>query len=168
MTELQTGRLVQARTRKLIRSPNHARKNPKVKLYLKNLAMLLSYSDYIFVQVIQKARLRCEFLSTFEPDNFVKFRPEPVLKSPARLTTLSYELICLTASSFVAGDITRGGSRGHKARGQGHKKNPRPKPRTDTLEAKDSNARGQGQGPRTQAQVLSKKKKKKKVFTKIF
>ena len=76
-------------------------------------------------------------------------------------------------------------SRGHKARGQGHKKNPRPRPRTafprtDTLEAKDRNARGQGQGPRTQAQVLSKKKvfskifqaiskkKKKKVFTKIF
>ena len=61
-------------------------------------------------------------------------------------------------------------SRGHKARGQGHKKNPRPRPRTafprtDTLEAKDRNARGQGQGPRTQAQVLSKKKK---VFTKIF
>ena len=59
-------------------------------------------------------------------------------------------------------------SRGHKARGQGHKKNPRPRPRTafprtDTLEAKDRNARGQG--PRTQAQVLSKKKK---VFTKIF
>ena len=59
-------------------------------------------------------------------------------------------------------------SRGHKAQGQGHKKNPRPRtafPRTDTLEAKNRNARGQGQGPRTQAQVLSKKKK---VFTKIF
>ena len=59
-------------------------------------------------------------------------------------------------------------SRGHKARGQGHKKKPRPRPRprtafprTDTLEAKDRNARGQGQGPRTQAQVLSK-------ITKIF
>ena len=73
-------------------------------------------------------------------------------------------------------------SRGHKARGQGHKKNPRPRtafPRTDTLEAKDRNARGQGQGPRTQAQVLSKKKKRssqkffkrfpqKNVFQKIF
>ena len=40
-------------------------------------------------------------------------------------------------------------SRGHKARGQGHKKNPRPRPRTafprtDPLEAKDRNARGQG------------------------
>ena len=55
-------------------------------------------------------------------------------------------------------------SRGHKARGQGHKKNPRPRtafPRTDTLEAKDRNARGQGQGPRTQsASALQKKKKK--------
>ena len=77
-------------------------------------------------------------------------------------------------------------SRGHKARGQGHKNNPRPRPRTafprtDTLEAKDRNARGQG--PRTQsASALRKKKKglhknfsgdlqkkkKKKVFTKIF
>ena len=38
-------------------------------------------------------------------------------------------------------------SRGHKARGQGHKKNPRPRtafPRTEPLEAKDRNARGQG------------------------
>ena len=83
-------------------------------------------------------------------------------------------------------------SRGHKARGQGHKKNPRPRPRTafprtDTLEAKDGNARGQGQEcsrprPRTKdtsASALQKKKKglhktfsgdlqKKKVFTKIF
>ena len=76
-------------------------------------------------------------------------------------------------------------SRGHKARGQGHKKNPRPRPRprtafprTGTLEAKDRNARGQGQGPRTQAQVLSKKKKglhknfsgdlHKKMFSKKF
>ena len=61
-------------------------------------------------------------------------------------------------------------SRGHKARGQRHKKNPRPRPRTafsrtDTLEAKDRNARGQG--PRTQAQVLSEKKQKK-VFSKNF
>ena len=67
----------------------------------------------------------------------------------------------------LEGDYQRW-SRGHKARCQGHKKNPRPRPstafpRTDTLEAKDRNA--QGQGPRTQAQVLSKKEK---VFTKIF
>ena len=63
-------------------------------------------------------------------------------------------------------------SRGHKARGQGHKKNPRPRtafPRTDTLEAKDRNARGQGQGPRTQsASALQKKKKKKKSSQKFF
>ena len=61
--------------------------------------------------------------------------------------------------------------RGHKARGQGHKKNPRPRPRTafprtDTLEAKDRNARGQG--PRTQAQVLSKKKNLHKNFSSDF
>ena len=53
-------------------------------------------------------------------------------------------------------------SREHKARGQGHQKNPRPRPRTafsktDPLEAKDRNARGQGQGSRTQPQVFSKK-----------
>ena len=58
-------------------------------------------------------------------------------------------------------------SRGHKARGQGHKKNPRPRtalPRTDPLEAKDRNARDQGS--RTQAQVFSEKKKRssKKCF----
>ena len=40
-------------------------------------------------------------------------------------------------------------SRGHKARGQGHKKNSRSRPRTafprtEPLEAKDRNARGQG------------------------
>ena len=54
-------------------------------------------------------------------------------------------------------------SRGHKARGQGRKKNPRPRtafPRTDTLEAKDRNARGQGH--------KRKCSPKKKVFTKIF
>ena len=60
-------------------------------------------------------------------------------------------------------------SRGHKARGQGHKKNPGPRPktafpRTDPLEAKDRNARGQGQGPRTQPQAFSKKKRSSKFF----
>ena len=58
-------------------------------------------------------------------------------------------------------------SRGHKAPGQGHKKNPRPRtalPRTDPLEVKDRNPRGQGQGPRTQAQVFSKQKVYKKIF----
>ena len=58
-------------------------------------------------------------------------------------------------------------SRGHKARGQGLKKNPRPRPRTafprtDTLEAKDRNARGQGQGHKRKCSP------KKRVFTKIF
>ena len=60
-------------------------------------------------------------------------------------------------------------SRGHKARGQVHKKDPRPRtalPRTDTLEAKDRNARGHGQGPNTQTQVFSKNKKK--IFRKVF
>ena len=64
-------------------------------------------------------------------------------------------------------------SRGHKARGQGHKKNPRPRPRTafprtDTLEAKDRNARGQGQGPRTQSASALQKKKKKRSSQKFF
>ena len=59
-------------------------------------------------------------------------------------------------------------SRGHKARGQGYKKNLRPRPRTafprtEPLEAKDRNARGLG--PRTQAQVLSKKKSLQKFFS---
>ena len=58
-------------------------------------------------------------------------------------------------------------SRGHKARGQGHKKNPRPRtafPRTDPLEAKDRNARGQGQGPKTQLQAFPPKKRSLKKF----
>ena len=60
-------------------------------------------------------------------------------------------------------------SRGHMARGQGHKKNPRPRsrtalPRTDPLKTKDRNARDQGQGPRTKdtgASVLQKKRSPK-------
>ena len=48
-------------------------KNPKVKLGLKNLAMLPSYFDCIFVLLRQKVRLR--------PEIFVNFRPEPDLKS---------------------------------------------------------------------------------------
>ena len=51
---------------------NHARKNSKVKLGLKNLAILPSYFDYIFVHLKQKARLRPElspkFLSTLGPN----------------------------------------------------------------------------------------------------
>ena len=51
-------------------------------------------------------------------------------------------------------------SRGHKARGQGHKKKSEAKAK-DSL-SEDRHSRGQGQEcsrPRTQAQVLSKKKK---------
>ena len=54
-------------------------------------------------------------------------------------------------------------SRGHKAQGQGHKKNPRPRTavsRTHALEAEDRIARSQG--PRTQSQVFSKQKQKKR------
>ena len=47
-------------------------KNPKVKLGLKNLAMLPSYFDYVFVHLRQKAGLRPElspkFLSTLGPN----------------------------------------------------------------------------------------------------
>ena len=69
-----------ARTRKLIWSPTDARKNPKVNLRLKNLAMLPSYFDYIFVHLRQKARLRPErspkFLSTLGPKPTRKARPD--------------------------------------------------------------------------------------------
>ena len=44
-------------------------KNPKAKLDLKNLSMLPSYFDYIFVHRTQKAQLK--------PKIFVDFRPEP-------------------------------------------------------------------------------------------
>ena len=66
-------------------------KNPKVKLGLKNLAMLPNYFDYAFVHLRQKVRLRpklsLKFLSTLGP-NPAQTRPEPDPKSPARLTTL--------------------------------------------------------------------------------
>ena len=41
------------------------RKKPKVKLGLKNLAMLPSYFDYIFMHLRQKARLRPELSPKF-------------------------------------------------------------------------------------------------------
>ena len=67
-----------ARIRKLISSPNHAQKSPKVKLGLKNLAMLQSYIDYVFVHLKQKVRLRPElspkFLSTLGPNPTRKAR----------------------------------------------------------------------------------------------
>ena len=68
-------------------------------------------------------------------------------------------------------------SRGHKARGQGHKKNPRPRiafSRTDTLEAKDRNARGQGHkrkcSPKKKrsSQKFFKRSPQKNVFQKNF
>ena len=55
-------------------------KNPKVKLGLKNLALLPSYFDYIFVHLKQKVRLRPElspkFLSTLGPNPTRKARPD--------------------------------------------------------------------------------------------
>ena len=54
-------------------------KNSKVKLGLKNLAMLPSYFEHIFVHLRKKARLRPElspkFLSTLGP-NPARTRPE--------------------------------------------------------------------------------------------
>ena len=51
-------------------NPKSCPKNPEAKLGLKNLAMLPSYFDYIFVHLRQKTRLRPElstkFLSNFE------------------------------------------------------------------------------------------------------
>ena len=59
--------------------PYHARKHPKVKLDLKNLAILQSSFDYIFEHLRQKARLRPKlspkFLSTLGP-NPARTRPE--------------------------------------------------------------------------------------------
>ena len=69
-------------------------------------------------------------------------------------------------------------SRGHKARGQGHKKNPRPRtafPRKDTLEAKVRNAQGQGhkrkcspKKKKRSSQKFFKQFSRKNVFQKIF
>ena len=87
--------------------------------------------------------------------------PLELEKTPPRMLNFGY-LNPATCLLYDCNNKQRW-SRGHKARGQGHKKNPRPRtafPRTDTLEAKDRNARGQGQGPRTQsASALQKKKK---------
>ena len=70
----------QVRTRKLRKSPNHARKKPKVMIDLKNLVMLPSYFDYIFVHVTQKACFRPElspkFLSSLGPNPTRKARPD--------------------------------------------------------------------------------------------
>ena len=50
-------------------------KKTKVKLGMKNLEMLPSYFDYIFVHLRQKARLKARIKSKI----FVNFRPEPCL-----------------------------------------------------------------------------------------
>ena len=55
-------------------------KKTKVKLNLKNLAMLPSYFDYIFVHLRQKVCLRPE---QTKPEIFVNFRPKPDPKNPA-------------------------------------------------------------------------------------
>ena len=68
------------RTRKLTWSPNHARKKLKIKLGLKNLAMLPGYFDYILVHLRQKARLRPKLspklLSTLDPNPTRKALPD--------------------------------------------------------------------------------------------
>ena len=87
------GRLVQAQTRKYkpesenyFESQIMPEKKTKVKLGLKNIAMLPFYFNYIFVHLRQKIRLR--------PDLNPKFlttlcsKPEPDPKSQAQLTTL--------------------------------------------------------------------------------
>ena len=55
-------------------------KKTKVKLGLKNLVMLPSYFDYIFVHLRQKVRLRPElslkFLSNLGPNPTRKARPD--------------------------------------------------------------------------------------------
>ena len=55
-------------------------KKPKIKLDLKNLAMLSSYFDYILVHLTQKAHLRPnlspKFLSTLGPNPTRKARPD--------------------------------------------------------------------------------------------
>ena len=70
-------------------------KKTKVKLGLKNLAMLPSDFDYIFVHLRQKARLRPElslkFLSTFGPN---PAKPEYDSISPARLDA-TYDVLLL-------------------------------------------------------------------------
>ena len=63
-------------------------KKNKVKVGLKNLAMLPSYFDYIFVDLRQKARLRPElspkFLSTLDPNPNRKARADLQLCTAAQ------------------------------------------------------------------------------------
>ena len=68
-----------ARTRKLISSPNHARIKTNVNFGLKNLAILPSSFDHIFVHPRKKVRLRPELspkvLSRLDPN------PKPTRKA---------------------------------------------------------------------------------------
>ena len=72
-----------------------------------------------------------------------------VLSSPLK-QNLNKNRNWLRAPELLMAPLTRSGVEDmHKARGQGHEKNPSPRPsttlpRTDPLEAKDRNARGQG------------------------
>ena len=84
---------------KTLSMKNHARKKQEVKLRLRNLAMLSSYFDYIFVHLGPKARLR--------PKIFVNFRPEPDPKSPARFTTLGQTFFFLTKKVNVFFGVDR-------------------------------------------------------------
>ena len=70
-----------------------------------------------------------------------------------QLRTYACDALEMTAVWLLLVTRYRRWSRGHKARGQGHTKNPRPMPRTSLsedrpLEAREKDARGQG--PRTQ------------------
>ena len=92
--------------------PKSFPKNPKVKLGLKNLEMLLSYFNYIFVQLRQKVRLRPELNPIF-CQAWARTRPEPDLKSPARLTTLNKLVTCRRHQLWVQKRACRGLSVGN-------------------------------------------------------
>ena len=87
-SELLTDRLVPARARKYKSKPGPnsitnlklkscPKKKTKVKLGLKNLAILLSYFDYIFVHLRQKVRLRPEL----SPKFWSSLGPNPTRKA---------------------------------------------------------------------------------------
>ena len=72
--------------------PKSCPKNPKVKLGQKNLAMLPSYFDYIFVHLRQKVLLRPElspqFLSTLGPNPNLTRKARPDLQLCCSLAQL--------------------------------------------------------------------------------
>ena len=77
-------------------------KKTEVKLRLKNLAMLPSYFDYIFVYLRQKARLRPElsakFQSTLSP-NPARTRPEK--PGPTYNSALHHNLLTINRYFLV-------------------------------------------------------------------